>query len=668
MKNAIHILKLLAAAVLATGLGACQDAAVEVYDASLGSLLRPSAVKAIANDSENITVSWRGAAGSFRLEYALSADFAGDIAVIESIEGNKYTVGELAEATSYYFRVKSLSDKTGVSSSEYSAVATARTLTEPKIPNVKATSEMVYTTTPWSVTCTVTMTWGDSETEPEAITEVRATPTEGGEPLLFPVSEEEAAAQQIAFSEGVLTDTEYSLELYAGKKMRGSCTHRTVPGPVPALYASAHLDFTTDPVSASAEIRWELYYVEPETLSEIVLTRKGSETPEQQVPVTPADITAGSMTVTNLAPGAEYTATLKAKDGQAVASSEFTTPAAPSSDVIVARPGDDLAAIISDPDRQRDTVYLVAGEYTFTENAPVVTRNLVLTSDDPLRTVVNAGTAFRGSGTFDRLVLRNIRFNCATYLCQITNTDYDIGLYRIENCIVDLNSGATGNSTLFSTSGTAANASLQILRTFEVENSLVFANKGQTQNIVYTMSSTSGIPRFGKLLLRNSTFANCARGLVANSGPEDYAFEVTIENCTLYNIACGGNYAVVDIRNKGNANQSKRSVSLRNSVLWFGGANYKILQFAGSGEGQYVPKEQIDCTNFYHFAAQTPTFGSSAYNIADRMTAYNGVPADLWQNPMADPSAAGASFRIKDQSVRAAQEAAGTTLGDPRWE
>ena len=65
MKNAIHILKLLAAAVLAAGLGACQDAAVEVYDASLGSLLRPSAVRAIANDSENITVSWRGAASSF---------------------------------------------------------------------------------------------------------------------------------------------------------------------------------------------------------------------------------------------------------------------------------------------------------------------------------------------------------------------------------------------------------------------------------------------------------------------------------------------------------------------------------------------------------------------------------------------------------------------------
>lgn len=75
MKNAIHTLKLLAA-VLAAGLGACQDAAVEVYDASLNSLLRPSAVTAVAADSEHIAVSWRGSAGAFRLEYALNEDFA----------------------------------------------------------------------------------------------------------------------------------------------------------------------------------------------------------------------------------------------------------------------------------------------------------------------------------------------------------------------------------------------------------------------------------------------------------------------------------------------------------------------------------------------------------------------------------------------------------------
>lgn len=668
MKNVNLIIKLFVAAALTLGTAACRDAAVELYDADLGKLLRPSELTASAAGYGSITVSWRGSASAFRLEYALSEDFSGEVSVVEAITGNRYAVAGLEEATSYYFRVRGLSDRPDVAASEYSAVATARTLTEPKIPNVQASSEMEYTLAPWSVTCTVTMTWGDAELEPEAVSSVRATPVEGGGALTFPVSEAEAAAQRVAFSEGILTDTHYTFELLVGEKMRGSVTHRTVPGPTPALYAAAQLDFTTDPVTATAEVRWELYYVAPDELSKVDFTRKGSEIPEQEVPVTPADIAAGCLTAANLTPGAVYVAELKAADGRTVASVEFPTPAAPSSDVIIARPGDDLAAIISDPDRTSDTVYLVAGEYALTDVNPTVTRNLVLTSDDPTRTVVHAGCAFRASGTFDRLVFRNIRFDCSTYLLQISNVDYDIGLYRIDNCIVDLNSGAAGNSTLFSTAGTASNCTLQILREYEVSNSLVFANRGQSQNIVYMMSSTSGIPQFGRLLLRNSTFANCARGLVANSGPGDNAFEVVIDNCTLYNVSSGGNYALVDIRNKGTEQASKRSVTLRNSVLWFGGSVYKVLQFAGSGEGQYVPKERIDCSNFYHFASQTPAFGSSAYNVADRMTAYSGTPADLWVNPMDDPSAAGASFRIKDHAVRSAQEAAGTVLGDPRWE
>ena len=666
MKNAIHILKLFAACALTAGLGACQDAGIEVYDASLSSLLRPSAVTAVAADSEHINVSWRGTADSYRLEYALNEDFEGDVSVAEPIEGNRYTVGELTEATSYYFRVMGLSDKTGVSSSEYSAVVTARTFTEPKIPNVKATSEMIYTITPWSITCTVTMTWGDAETEPEAINEIRATPTEGGEALLFPVSEEEAAAQRIAFSEGVLTDTEYTLELYAGKKMRGSCTHRTVPGPTPALYASAEPDFTTDPVSALAEIRWELYYIAPEEVSEIVLTRQGSDTPERRIPITAAEISAGSTTVTGLAPGAEYTAALNAKDGKQIAATTFPTPEAPGQDVFIARPGDDLAAIISAPDRQYETVYLVAGEYTVTADAVIpIARNLELYSDDPARTTITMTKNFQPEGTLERIVLRNLRIECPTYLMQ-ARSDYDIALLRIDNCIVDLNSGATGASTLFNT--TKGTATGQMLHQYEVVNSIVFSNAGQTQNIVYGSASGS-IGEFEKIVMRNSTFSNCARGLIYVTNTADCAYEVVIDNCTLYNVGAAGSNALIDIRMAGTTNASRRKIALRNSVMWFGGTKgYQILRFAGSKEGQYVPKEQIDCSNFWYFASQTPTFGSSVYNIADRMTAYDGAPAGLWQNPMADPSAAGASFRIKDPAVRAAQENNETTLGDPRWE
>ena len=55
---------------------------------------------------------------------------------------------------------------------------------------------------------------------------------------------------------------------------------------------------------------------------------------------------------------------------------------APGQDVIVVRPGDDLAAIISAPDRQYETVYLVAGEYTVTADAAIpIARNLELYSD-----------------------------------------------------------------------------------------------------------------------------------------------------------------------------------------------------------------------------------------------------------------------------------------------
>lgn len=650
------------------GLTACRDAAVELSDADLGRLLRPSALTATATAPGSITLTWRGTAPSFRLEYGLSEDFSGDVSVVDAIAGNRHTVQELAESTIYYFRVQGLSDRADVAASAFSAPVKARTVAEPKIPNVAASSEMVYTLDPWSVTCTVTLTWGAEGVEPEQVSTVRAVPTDGGASLDFPVTEAEAAAQCIAFSEGILTDTEYTFELRVGQKLRGSCVHRTVPGPMPALYAAAELDFTTDPVSAAATLRWELYYVSPDELDRIVLIRRDVSAPEREVAVTSADRQAGFVRAADLAPDASYAAELRAADERIIASAEFTTPAAPSSDVIVARPGDDLAAIVSDPDRTRDTVYLTPGEYTLSDESPTVTRNLVLTADDPARTIVRAGSAFRAAGTFERLVFRNIRFACETYLVQISNTDYDIGLYRIDNCIVDLNSSAAGNSTLFSTAGTAANCTLQILRSYEVVNSVVFAGRTQSQNTVYMMSSTSGIPQLARLLLQKSTFSGGARGLVANSGPGDNAFDVRIENCTLYNVACGGNYALVDIRNKGAANAANRSVTLRNSVVWFGGSSSKVLQFAGSGEGQYVPKERIDCANFYHFASQTPAFGSSAYNVADRMTSYGGTPAELWANPTDDPTAPGASFRIRDPAVRAAQEAAGTVLGDPRWE
>lgn len=666
MRNRLKIFTAFLA--LSLGMGACTDAADEINDVNLGQLLRPSAVTAVVQNSESIVVSWRATADEFTLEYTKDADFAADITSIEHITTNKQVVTELDEATTYYFRVKSLTKKQGVLASEYSAVASARTLLEPRIPNVKATSEMTYTLSPWEITCTVTMTWGDESLDPEALTAIRATPAAGGEALTFDLTAEEALAQQKIFSEGILTDTEYTFDLIRGTKVRGTCTHRTVPGPIPAVHATAELDFTTQPVSAKATFTWDLYYVPTSDLAKIVLTVKGAVTPEQEVAFTPADITAGHLKALGLTPGTDYVAALVATDARIVASVEFSTPAAPSREVIIVNPGDDLGAIISADDRALDTVYLMPGAYTISDVSPTIKRNLVLTSDDPTKTTVTMGMAFRGQGTFEKMVFRNIKFVCSTYLLQISKSDYNIDLYRIENCVVDLNSGSSANSTLFSSAGTASEVTRQKVGRYEVLNSTVYANAAQTQSLVY-MAASGSVGEFGKILVRNSTFSNTGRGLITSPSTADYAFDVEFDGCTLYNMCAGGTTALIDIRMQGLTNSSKRFVTFRNTVIWHGSAKgYKLLQFAGSTEGMFVPPTQITSSNFYYFSSQKPTFGNAAYSIDDNlMTSYAGLPADLWANPAADPTAAGVSFRIKDQSVLAAQQAAGTTLGDQRW-
>lgn len=660
MKNTIHRFRILLAAVFALGAVACHDAAVELQEAELGRLLRPSAVTARATAPGTIAVTWRGAADRFHVEWGLTADFSGESTPVEVI-GNSCVVEGLEEATAYYFRVQGLSDRAGVAASEFSAVATARTITEPKIPNVAASSEMVYTLDPWSVTCTVTITWGAEGVEPEAVSSVRLTPAGGGDALTFPVSEAEAAAQSVACSAGILTDTEYAIELLVGRKVRGGCVHRTVPGPTPALYAEAELDFTTDPVTAAATLRWELYYVSPDDLAAVDLRRAGADAPELRVPVTPADRAAGFVRAAGLAPGTDYAADLLAADGRPVASAAFTTPEAPGEEVRIVRPGDDLAAIIADPDRTCERIYLVAGAYTLTAEAVIpITRSLELYADDPARTTIAVEKNFQPEGSLQQLIFRNLRLECATYLIQAKKA-YEIALLRFEHCVVDLNVGAAGASTLFNSATTAAGADRATVEQYEVVDCVVFANAAQAQNIVYGSASNNN-GTFGRIVMRNSTFSNCARGLIYVTNTAAGAYDVTLENCTLYDVASAGGNALIDIRMAGD--NPDRRITLRNSVLWFGSTKgYKVLQLAGS-----IAKERIACENFYHFAAQPPAFGSSAYNIADRMTSYEGAPADLWQNPMADPTAAGASFRIKDPAVRAAQESAGTVLGDPRWE
>ena len=637
----------------------CRMAELETDEVNLSQLLRPVEVSAVSISSESIRVSWRGKADTFELEYSTVADMSADIETVADIEENEYLAAGLEEGVTYYFRVRGISADGSVESSEYSDIAYARTPVEPLIPNVRAESSMEYTTDPWSVTCTVVLAWGDPSLDPEAVSSVVFTPTAGGEPLTFEISSEAAAAQTVTLSEGIQTGTEYNIDLMVGDRRRGNVVHTTVPGPIPSLDAEAVLNFDTVPVSADVDFTWSLYYVPAGDIASIVISTDGSD--DRTVEVTDDDKTAGHLTVTDLKPGTAYSAVLKDNDGGEVASVTFTTPEAPSEEMLVVRPEDDLMAVLSDPDRSDEVIYLAPGEHVldFEDVEIHLTRGLELISDSPANTTLRLdGGCIAGEGDIDRIVFRNLNIVCSTYLVQMKSV-YNIGLYHIDGCIVDLNSAATGNSTLFNTSSDTGS----VLADFRVSNSLVYANIGQTQYIVFQAASGSSA-NLRKLTLENSTFASCARGLVYTACTNDLPCDVSIDHCTMYDIISqGGSQALLNIRYNGTENAGKRSVSLTNSVIYGANDAFRLLHF-----GSATAVGSVSADNFWYFSSQTLSYGSSGYNINDRLTSYSDTPARLWENPMDNPADPAASFRIKDDNVRFTLESSGLTLGDQRWE
>lgn len=645
--------------IVLAGLFSCRKAALETDQTDLAQLLRPVDVSASAISPESIRIFWKAAAPSFNVEYSTVPDISSGVTVIEGVTGNEYLVTGLSEGLTYYFRVQGISDKEGRKSSEYSDIFYARTPVEPRIPNVSAESSMEYTVEPWSVTVTVVLTWGDPSLAPEAVSAVRMTPVAGGESLEFPVTSGQAAAQTVTVSDGIATDTEYEIELLVGDRVRGNVTHRTVPGPIPVLNVETVLDFDGVPVSAEADFSWTLYYVPLEDVSSISILSEGVEI--MNVAVTDADRTAGHLLVEDLMPATGYSAVLKDAEGAEIAATSFTTPEAPDETMTVIRPEDDLMQVLADPDRVNETVYLTPGEHIldFSDESVVLAKSLEITADSPDNTTLRlTGGCMSAEGTVERIVFRNLKIICDTYLLQI-KTLYNIGLYHVDGCVVDLNSGSTGNSTLFNTSNDAGS----VLKEFIVSNSMVYANAGQTQYIVFQAASGSSAS-LEKLTLENSTFANCARGLVYTACTSDFPCNISIDNCTMYNVICaGGSQALLNVRYNGTANASNRSVSLTNSVIWAGNSTFRLLHF---GAADAVGR--IDTGNFWYFASQTPAYGSSAYDITDRLESYSGTPEQFWVSPAADPSLPETSFRIKDINVRTEMEMSGTVIGDPRWE
>ncbi|NDV78205.1 DUF5123 domain-containing protein [Dysgonomonas sp. 511] len=630
-------------------LQSCTDDLQDEKDSiELPRLLKPLKVTFGVATLNSVELSWQAAAPSFEVEYCQAEDFAQDVTVVDGITTNKCIIDNLLEDTKYYFRVRGVSETGRPAPSLYSDIVNKSTLAEPAIENIKAVSEMKYTLDPVTVTTIVTVTWGKEGVEPESITSITFT-HEDNSPITYPVSAEEAAAQQKVINTGLEVSTEYMIRLYRGTKERGSCQVTTKDGPIPTVEGESKLNYTTNPVTADVSLTWELYMVP--AITTVTFTKSGEDTPSLTQPILPADLTAKAKEVTGLDAGTTYIVKLMNGD-ELVSQSEITTPKAPSANMRIVKPEDgDLREIVVDPSRP-DTLFLVPGSYNFTSTATtgIVSKNLVLMGESPATTILKMEKNLVLQGTYDRIAFKNITFNCDAYLMQGTvnsaNGQFNIGELSMVNCIVNLASGSSANSTIMTIQARTTGFSAKIGKcTFD--NVITYSHSGNTQFTYVQVSASEVNMVFDAITVKNCTSTNTARGIIS-IGQVSEPVNINVENCTLYNINAGKNTVIYA------AKSTKAKIGVKNTVLHFGNTGYKFIDYVAASA-------TVNIENSYFFKGQTPLFNNATAPGNMNMIEYNGTPQDLFASPNVNPMATGASFKIKDADIAA------KNVGDPRW-
>lgn len=620
----------------------------ELKSIEFSRLLKPLKMAVGATTGNSIELSWQATAHTFEVEYCLTQDFAKDITVVEGITESKHTINNLLEGTKYYFRVRGVSSSDRPTPSLYSDVVSQSTLTEPAIENILATAEMEYTLDPITVKTIVTITWGKEGVEPEKISSITFTHDDNS-PISYQVSPEEALAQEKVIDVNLEVNTEYMVRLYRNTKERGSCQVITKEGPIPSLEGKSKLDYTTDPITAEMLLTWELYMVP--TITTTTFTKIGEETPSFAIPILPADLTAKAKNVVGLEPGVTYIVKL-INDENIIAQAELNTPEAPSENMKIIRPEDgDLREIIVDPTRP-ETLFLVPGNYRFTSTAStgIVDKNLVLIAEDPNTTVVTMEKNLLLQGTFDRILFKNITFECDSYLMQGTvtaaNRQFDIDEVRIENCVVNLAANLATSSTIITIQARTAGYDARIGKCV-FENVTTYSHSGNTQFTYIQVGAAETHMVFDNISLKNCTSTHTARGIIS-IGQVNEPIDMNIENCTFYNINIARNTVIYA------AKSEKVRIGISNSIFHFGGTGYKLIDYVFN-------RATINIKNSYFFKDQTPLFNNALAEDNMNMMEYNGTPEDLFVSPNINPVATGASFKIKDSDM------ATKNVGDARW-
>lgn len=618
----------------------------EIFSIELERYLKPIKVTIGTVTLNSIDVSWEASAPLFEIEYSLNEDFSSN-STLDTVAVNQYQIINLDENTRYYIRIRGISEKQTPKPSLYSNTVNTSTLLEAPIENINAIPEMEYTLNPYTVTTIVTVTWGKDGVEPEQITSIAFVNYDNA-PIIYPVTADEANNQRKVINTGLTPDTEYMVRLFRDTKERGSCAVTTKKGPIPSVTGTSKLNYTTNPISATASLEWELYMTP--SFTHISFTKSGESNPALTVSVAPSELTAKKKTVNDLDAGTTYIVKLL-NNQDVIALAEITTPDAPSANMTIFRPEDgDLRDIVINPER-KDTLFLIPGTYTFTSSLSTgtISKNLVLMGEDPNTTIVNMQKNFVPQGDFDRMAFKNITFNCDTYFMQTavneSSKQFNINNFIAENCIFNLGSHTSTNSTILSLQGRVAGFKAKIsLCSFN--NVTTYSYSSNPQFTYIQVSGSDPYIEFGEIKIKNCTSTNTGRGIVT-LGQVGEPVKVNIENCTFYKLNQSNNTVIYASKT------TNATIGIKNSIFHFGGTGLKFIDHtAGS---------TINIENSYFFKGQTPLFNNSEVAGNMGMSEYSGTASDLFVNPDVNPTNATTSFKIKDAGMT------NKNIGDLRW-
>jgi hypothetical protein len=360
-------------------------------------------------------------------------------------------------------------------------------------------------------------------------------------------------------------------------------------------------------------------------------------------PVTPAEITAGEVTLTGLTPKVTYTVTLLLND--AIRGTKiFTTPAElpTGADVVVLTATDDLAAMMQAATKSTRFVILEGTKYNsdvaFTLPAgidisvigevasvkPIVsfTQIILPTTGGKLRFENVDLTAYaKGDETTTR---RQYIINQST-----ASTMDEVSF---ENC----NIRNFVNSPMRIQSANAITINKFVVNNCIIDN-ISIADAGPGAGNYAFINSNVATGKINNITLTNNTFSNIGYGLILhNAAP---SLTVTIENNTFYNVVGDARY-FIDY----NAQTIAGGFSFKNNII------AKTLSPAATARGIRSGTAPTVANNY-----QTSDVVFTA-NPVPGITAYTGASTVLLTAP------ATKNFKIKDDGF-----AGKSTSGDPRW-